>query len=802
MLSVHLILLAATIYNLYLAGLVLWKTPTHHAGRVFAWYIFWIAAWIFCGAMILSPYADRSMVCWLSRAAYFCGTCAIISGLWFFTIFPSRKGRFYLVALALIALGLPWLALSWTSYIVVGATAEPWWQYVKTGSLAPWMAGWYILSYLAFTLHLALKVRQVRGLERLQVKYILLGTSVTAVGGILTNILLPIYTHTSSYAPLGLLSSLFFTTTVTYAIVRYRVLDIRIVLRVGLVYSISIGLISLLFALLVPVLDQFLTAYLQFPSRTGAFCLAFIMALSFQPLRRAVQDVLDRRWFFEGVSDYRLGLRETCGALASAHDPEMLAGTVMEAVARLLQPQGVAVWLAQGEPDVFRCIVTDGRDTVPALIPAQHPVLTYACQADDILVTDELLRQSEPMASYGRQLKSWNAAVLAPLITGSHLCGVVLLGEKTSGDIYTTDDLGLLRILGKQAALALENTRHLHDVLLLNEYHERLLHAMQDGVIALDPAGRIRTFNPTAERITGIAGEIALGKGLREIGLAQLPAFANSRETLEMTLDTPEGREAPVLVTITPFQRRGDRANSHLLVIHDLSALRELEKEKVLAERYSSMGALAASLAHEINTPLAPIRAYAAQIPELYDNPQFRQEFSRTVIREVDRINHLVGEMLDLVRKPSGDRALVDLRQVLDSLLLLVRPECESNNIVVRVKMAEELPRVFGAAGQIYQAVLNALVHAIQSMPRGGELTITLADQGKRVLCRISDTGPGLPPQDLSMLTELGASSTGQERSLALVTKFIKAHDGEVWAESTPGAGFTLNLALPAWQGG
>ncbi|OPZ83971.1 MAG: Sporulation kinase A [bacterium ADurb.Bin429] len=796
---VQLILATAVLYNLVLVGLILWKTHANQVGRNFSWYILGNAAWQAC-IVFMQPAFGEATTLWLVRATFFCAIFFCSSWMLFCAEFPQTSPRFLTAARVMIVLSLPWFFLCWTPWIIPdGITFMDGWVKATSGPLVlpftAWIQGWT----LAGAIHLFYKTKTLRGMDRLQVRYILLGFVGLFIIGSFINLILPAISQSTRYSFYGPLASLFITTTTTYAIVRYRLMDIRIVLRAGIVYSVTIGTLSLLFALLVPVLDTFMQAHFTLPSRTGSFIIAFIIALAFQPLRRYVQQLVDHR-FFKSVYDYRHALREAGSALASAHERELLVETLVSALARTLRPRTIAVYLPDNSEELTQISLTGFWPEAPGAIIPTDPVLRYITVTDEVLVADELLRQPAPAHAYGTHLKGWRADVAIPLLAGPQVCGLVLLGEKLSGDVYTADDLGLLRILGKQAAIALINARHFDEMVLLNEYHERLLNTMQDGVLAVDPQGRVLTCNPAAAAITGVPVADALGGPLDALGLGALPTPASGAATLETTLRARAGAVVPVLVTVTPFWRRWETAPCYLLVVRDLSELRALEREKLQAERFSSMGAMAASLAHEIKNPLVPIQTFAHLLPTQYDDAEFREAFSQTVVREVERITRLVGQLLDLVRNPTADRAPVDLDAVVTQLLGLLAPECARVGIRVHRTTAGGLPPLVGDAGQLYQALLNVLTNAVQAMPDGGELWVTLGGDARTVRVRIQDSGPGVAPELVGRIFEpLYTTKTGGHGlGLALTYQFVKAHGGELRAECPPEGGLAMTLLLPA----
>lgn len=797
---VQFALFAATAYNLVLVFLILRNTRTHRAGRNFAWFILTTAAWS-AVVGIMQFESVQPVAVWLARATFFIATLMCWSGLWFCVDFPQTSLKFRPWAWTLTALGVPWLILPWTNTIIRDVAFQSYGvQTVNGPLLAPYFT-WLLACVAASVIHIITKTRTLRGLERQQVRFVLAGIIGLAIAGSIPNLILPFITNSNQYAPLGGLASLFLTTSATYAILRYRLLDITVVLRAGVIYSVTIGLLSLAFASLVPVLERALSSFFSFPHGVGSFLMAFVIALTFQPVRHMVQRWVDRR-FFKSVYDFRAALRDAGMALASATSTESLLATLEDGLSRTLRPRGVAIYIPERDAALAPAMVSGQWDNLPESLAADDPMLRYARRADDVLLADELVRIAGAPVGLGERMQRMGIALAIPLIAARELTGIVFLGEKLSGDMYTTEDIGLLHILGKQAAVALDNVHHYEEMVRMNEYHARLLDIMQDGVIALDPQQRIITFNDAAERILGVPVEEALGKRLPELGVTQLPIDRLSEIGDELTITTGAGVEIPVLVTVTPFVRRWEVENSHLVVIRDLTALRELERQKLQAERFSSMGAMAASLAHEIKNPLVPIKMFAHLLPSRYDDAEFRKEFSETVMNEVERINRLVAQMLDLVRKPSTEKGMVDLPEVMGRLLTILRPQCERQGVTVHVEIAPDLPSIVGQAGQLYQSLLNVLTNAVQAMPNGGELRITLAREDDRVICRIADSGPGVPDEVLPHIFEplFTTKTDGHGLGLALTYQFIRANGGEITAESPPGSGLVVTVALPVWH--
>ena len=798
MFFVQALLLVTVVYHLILAVIIVLRTHTYRVGRNFAWYLLAIAAWTADVAAIQPGIGDYWGL-WLARGSFVCVTFLMASWLWFCADFPQISPSFRRIALLVSLLGLPWLCLPWTAQLITSFHFEGDHTVTGMGPLLWVYAVWFTCGVLAGLVHLATKYRLARGIERLQLRYILFGCIGLTIAGSLPNLFIPLFMHSTRYAPLGPLASLFVTTTTTLSIIRYRLLDISLVLRAGVVYSVTIGVLALLFALLVNPADAVLITYLHLPAHSGVFLLSFLMALSFQFVSGRLQRLINQRLFYQGVYDFRLTLRDACHALAAAREQEQLTETLTGAVTEMLAPRSVAVFLPGHYGELTRATVSGEWPMLPQLLPDAEPVLAYARDTDDILLAEVLIRQSQQQHVIGQRLEGWGVQLAFPLIANGRLFGLVCLGEKRTSDVYSNEDISLLRILGKQAAIALDNARHFDEIALMNEYHARLLHIMQDGVIAIDPQLQIITFNPAAEQITGVPAAEAMGQRADTIGIQVHPPHATGENALETTIVNREQKEIPILLTVTPFTRGGEDAQCQLVVFRDLTALRALQQAKMQAERYSSMGAMAASLAHEIKNPLVPIQTFAHLLPYKFDDAEFRRDFSQMVAQEISRIDLLVEQMLELVRRPGIDRGLVDLREVIRRVLVIIRPECDRQDICVYDFFPAELSPILGSSRQLYQVLMNVLTNAMQAMPSGGELTIKITEVGPSVVCRITDSGSGVPQSELTHIFEplYTTKPNGHGLGLALSYQFIRSHDGEIFAECAPDTGLTVVITLP-----
>ncbi|MHB0939648.1 MAG: GAF domain-containing sensor histidine kinase [Armatimonadota bacterium] len=792
------LLILATLYQVALVVLILLRTRAYPPGRNLAWYLLSFTGWT--ASIALMPCFGEEVGVWFTRAAVFSATLMVFTWLWFCAHFPTLSPRFSKIAIVLAAIGSPWLVLSWVPSIIQRIDVRDHWIETTDAGWPVMLFGpWVAVAMVAAMVHLARKGKTSYGIARMQIRYIQLGFIGLIAASTIFNTIIPTVFHTTRYSLYGpLIASLFISSTMTISITRSRLLDIRVVLRDGIAYIVSLGILALLFVAVIPWLEQGLTGRLHLPTGSGTFVAAFLLALAYQPTHRLIEHLIERRLFLTALYDFRLSLRDASHALAAARDQNEIA-TIIVNTAAIMEPRGVAVYLPAHDDGPTLAADSGAWQELPHRLPPEVDALGELLLTDEVILAEELIRQREPHQSLGELLTGWGVAVVVPMVAGPRLCGMLLLRDKHSGEMYQPDDLGYLRILGKQAAIALDNVRHFDEVKEMYEYNTRLLHIMQDGVIALDPQQRVITFNRAAEQITGVVANNVMNKPIREFVLFDAPLNVPKDQPQETIMQRQSGEEVPVLLSVTPFTRSGETEQCHLLVFRDMSAMQELQQGKMQAERFSSMGAMAASLAHEIMNPLVPIQTFAHLLPSKYDDEEFRKEFSVTVVHEVERINWLVGQMLDMVRKPSTEREEVSFREIVQRLLDIIQPECEKQHIRVHFICAPNLPNILGVMNQLYQATMNVLVNAVQAMPDGGDLTIVLGTIGNNLVCRITDTGPGVVQDELLRIFEpLYTTKAGRHgMGLALTYQFIHFHGGEVRADSSPGAGLTITMMLP-----
>jgi two-component system sensor histidine kinase HydH len=340
----------------------------------------------------------------------------------------------------------------------------------------------------------------------------------------------------------------------------------------------------------------------------------------------------------------------------------------------------------------------------------------------------------------------------------------------------------------------------------IKAFSDSLVENMPIGLIATDAGGRLSALNRTAEAILGRTAGEALGKPAEEIlpescrELFQTLAAERRLIEREINCGMAEGRTIPLdVIATTLLEENGDFVG-HVILFRDMTELRRLEEEIARSRRLASLGSLAAGVAHEIRNPLSSIKGFATWFRERYrDNPEDR-ETAEVMIREVDRLNRVITQLLEFARPLAMNRVPTLLPAVIRHALKMVEGEARKKEVALETDLSAQIGEVSLDADRMTQVFLNLCLNAIAAMEPGGVLRVSLAQRDERtVRITIADTGAGIPKEDLPRVFDpyFTTRSSGTGLGLAIVHKIVEAHGGEVRLESEPGKGTTATILLP-----
>jgi PAS domain S-box-containing protein len=451
--------------------------------------------------------------------------------------------------------------------------------------------------------------------------------------------------------------------------------------------------------------------------------------------------------------------------------------------------------------------------TPPPSLAGHSAILRYLSDKRKPLVREEAARRStdDSGATAAGELASLGGDIAVPLLRDQSLAGVIAIGAKRSGDPFFGQDLDLLSTLTGQAAVAMQNAQLYQQVVLANEYVENILRTMDSGVVTVDAAGKVALFNSTAARLTGISRDrlstldvdnlpFSLGFQLRET-----LADGHPRSQAETTLSNEGDRRIPLVCSTSALRDERGAVIGALIVFSDLSKIKALESEKRRAERLASFGSLVSGIAHEIKNPLVAIKTFAELLPERFSDIDFRDDFSKVVKSEIDRIDGLVGRLRGLATPTPDALAATDIRDPISDTLTLLRGQFEQTQTIVHQDLGASQALVAIDPAQVKQLFLNLLLNAVEAMTPGGQLSVAivrLQRQGQGwIQVAVTDTGSGIPNAIRSKIFEpfFTTKPRGSGLGLAICRSITDAHRGTIRAETAvPGGGTIILVEFPA----
>lgn len=784
--------------------------------RRFALAALTIAGWIICISFSLVARTTDTTI-GLGRLGFAFASIIPFSLLWMFDAFSTDSGRRLKLKILIPGIACAtFVLLSISPWIVAGASIQPDRASFIYGPAHRAFGVYFLLCFLLALFTLGQTIRSAAGTRKLQLRYLLLGILLGGAGAISTNLIIPLLWRTSKYSFLGPYFSLLVVSFSAHAIIRYRLMDIRVVIRKGVVYvSAIIASVSVFLGIaqLYKLSSGFDTSRIPLAE---ALVLAIIIAIVFQPLKSWIQRSFNR-YVYREEYNFQRTIREASREISSTLDLESLLQYLSDTIESTFKAEQVTVYL---QNTGLKGYIARQRPRSPSWtrtassspISHQSALVTFMTQEQRPLVHEEAIRDTDHvlLAAAALELRALGGDVVFPLIDERSLAGMLVIGPKRSGDPYFAGDIDLLSTLVNQAAVAMKNAHLYREVVRVNEYVDNILSTMASGVIAVDASGQLTLSNPAAERLTGMRLRLpnlsynelplTLAGPLRET-LTEGKAYSQ----LETSIQTPEGLMLPLVYSTASLQDKDGTTHGALIVFSDLSRLKELEREKHRAERLASFGSLASGVAHEIKNPLVAIRTFAELLPERFADVDFRDDFSKVVVREIDRIDNLVARLRGIASAPQVQTGSVDMRQSISDTLKLLRGQLEQSHTTVRYVVEDEAPFVTIEDAQLRQLFLNIFQNALEAMGSDGELSIRVArthSSGSAwILVEVSDTGPGMPESVKTHVFDpfFTTKATGSGLGLAICRSIVDAHRGTIRAENNSvSSGTTIIVELPA----
>jgi len=621
----------------------------------------------------------------------------------------------------------------------------------QTGPLYTLFFVYFLVTWVAAIVVFASKWRVSRGLARAQLQYLGTGIILSGVGGISANLLLPMATGRSTYSWIGPYFSLILVAMVGHAIIRHRLMDLRLFISRGLAYALAMGVASAILITAIRLISPAWEAEKLFVHPNLIVLTIVALALLSSPAQRFISRLVDP-YLYRGI-EHSEALRGATRRLSRLMQPAELASELRQILAEVLVPESFTFLVKSFPNDSFEPLSTDSP---PALIDPRAVADLHERQPATSVVLINPTEETGKARQTHAALRAGGVEVLVTLGRRGQLLGLVLLGPRRSGDAYFKNDLGFVEAVADLASIALENALLYRQRIQMLEYSERLLESLDSAVVAIDVDGRITSFNPAATKLLGLSDEYhgALMHVLpSEIGWALVLALSGGwhpRE-VEVTIDHVVRGVLHVIISTAVLHDDEKRVSGALVVVTDLSAVKALERNQRRVEHLAIMARFYAGIAHEIRNPLAAISNLIAMLPDRFDDPEYRDTAVRLLPMEVARIVRLADRLRLMAPSEGGKLSVVSIPPLLHDIVAIHSPTAHEQQVKIELHCAENLPKISGDPGQLVQLFVNLLRNAVEAMPAGGTITIE-ADRSKgrvgadSVVVRVLDEGVGIDP--------------------------------------------------------
>jgi signal transduction histidine kinase len=680
-----------------------------------------------------------------------------------------------------------------------------------------WITLIYVLAVITLLNFIRARRRSTYAEQRNRLSYIIVGIAVSLLGGLfdaLPVLGLPLY-------PGGVMATIVFCILTSVAIVKYRLMDISLVLRRGVAYFLTSIIVS------APVVASFFIIARSISQSDGTawsyllLVVIVMIALVFPLLWRVVQRIVNR-WFFRDRYNYLQALETFSWHAQRLEDFTQLGDTTVNMIAGALSSQSVYLLQPLSRSGDFHVVSStdDNTGITGPVLKADSSLLKWLQRSNSLLRCQEInfipqlqntIREEEKL------LRKIEAELVVPLKTRTdRLSGLIIIGRKTKGQLYTIEDVQLMSSIGNQIAITLENIRLYEDIFEGRENLEKWLNGMSDCVIIINADRTVHFMNHAAEECFGYWGDKTCQDvlGMEECANCPIPAIFDDEGTHNKYTETRKIWGKEYEIAAAPLLNP-DGTRSIIKVFRDITERKKLEEEiiqsKVRIETLRGSERLKTELlsmvSHELRTPLSVIKGnISALLGRKKWNEAEQRDFLRDIDQETDYLTRLVANLLDMSRLEVGamqlDKDWYHISEILEWIEGALNTITKKHTI--QVSIPSDFPLVYVDRVRIGQVLMNLCENAVKNSAEGSVITITGELSDNSIIISVSDTGKGIELEDLERIFDRfyrSGSKNNEEfgigLGLSICSGIIETHGGRIWVQSQVGKGSKFGFELP-----
>ena len=607
-----------------------------------------------------------------------------------------------------------------------------------------------------------------------------------------------------------------------YSVVRYRLMDVELVVRRVAVYAFTTLAIAVAIGAIVYFTGLF--AFSGDVASTGEITLRLILSVAAMacivmiaaPVKNFLQERVDRVFYGQRY-DLRRSLLDFGRTIsATAFDP--LIDSLITHLRDVMNVERLAIFVEDPlDPSGYRVARAAGLGQINVPADFRDMIRTRSSETG-VVRADDLEMVPEGDGFVRRVLHYY-----VPCVVRGRMVAVIGLGRSADGALLSSEDVEILRTVSGYIAVAIENSllyqeqqHRAAELELLKEFNESIVESINVGLMAVDLDGRITRLNSALEEIFSITRDEVIGKKVEELfaedfadTLHQVLGpdgwhLPQTRQIYKLHTATRAGRSLVLNIALAPLCADSDEQTGALGVFEDVTQRLQLEEQLQQREKLSSIGLLAAGVAHEVNTPLTGVSSYTQMLLGMLSESDPKHALLLKVRRQAERATDIVNNLLNFSRTGSAaEFDAVDIHRVLDDTLQLLEPQLRRSQIEIVRDYGDNLPQVHGNSVKLQQVFTNLILNARDSIANGNgrvSLSTRNGDDGSLVV-EVADSGVGIAPDDVAKIYDPFFTTKGVGRGtglgLAVTYGIVQEHSGHISVSSTPGLGTTFRISLP-----